>query len=110
MLSVTDHGLGLKMSQTNLLKAGQSAEPEVMRVKLGTTKDLQPIQTRQKAEQVKAYCPTTQARKPRHKGMPTGTGKVLDGSSREVNTASIAADRAQANRGVGKVLTTILAP
>ena len=64
MLSVTDYGLGLKTSRTNLLKAGHSAELEAMRVRLGTSKDLQPmaIQTRQKVEQVKAYCPTTQPR------------------------------------------------
>ena len=30
-------------------------------------------------------------------------GTVLDGSSRRLNTASMPADRAQANQGVGKV-------
>ena len=39
----------------------------------------------------------------RHKGMQTGRGQVLDGSSRGLNTASMPAYRAQANQWVGKV-------
>ena len=34
----------------------------------------------------------------RHKGMHTGPGQVLDGSSRGFNTANMPADRAQANQ------------
>ena len=39
----------------------------------------------------------------RHKGMQTGMGQGLDGSSRGLDIASMPADRAQANQGVGKV-------
>ena len=46
--------------------------------------------------------PTPRCRE-RHKGMQTGTGQVLDGPSRGLNTASMPAGRAQANQGVGKV-------
>ena len=104
---------------------GQKAAVPVykaMRVVLGTTKDtpiettrflldLPPMQTRQKAKQVKAHYfqsrrespqPTPRSHK-RHKGMQTGTGQVLDGASRGHNTASMPADKAQANQGVGKV-------
>ena len=45
----------------------------------------------------------------RHKGMQTGTGQVLEGSSIGLNSASMPADRAQANQGVGKVSKLILA-
>ena len=41
--------------------------------------------------------------------MQTGTGQVLDGSSRGLSTASKPADRAQANQGAGKVPKPILA-
>ena len=66
VLSGIDYGLGLTtMPQTNLLKLHR-VQNEAMSVILGTTKDiptetvrfmldLSPIQTRQKAEQVKAY-------------------------------------------------------
>ena len=63
VLSVIDYGLGLTtMAQTNLLKL-DSVQNKAMQVTLGTTKntptetmpDLPPMQTRQKAEQVKAY-------------------------------------------------------
>ena len=43
----------------------------------------------------------------RHKGMQTGTGQVLDGSSRGLNTASAVADRTRANQGVGKIPKSI---
>ena len=115
VLGVTaDYGLGLStMTQTNLLKLDR-VQNEAMRVILGTTKDthtgtrrfmldLQPVQTRQKVEQVKAYFsaveenpqPTLQSRG-RHKEMQTRAGQVLDGSSRGLNTASMPADRARA--------------
>ena len=83
-----------------------------MRVILGTTKDTptETWQTRQKLEQVKPYFsavenphnPLLESRE-RHKGMQTGTGQVLKGSSRGLNTASMAADTAQANQRVEKV-------
>ena len=83
-----------------------------MRVILGTTKDTptETWPTRQKLEQVKSYFsaveilhnPLLESHK-RHKGMQTGTGQVLKGSSRGLNTASMAADTAQANQRVGKV-------
>ena len=98
---------------------------EAMRAIPETTKDtpiettrfmleLPPMQTRQKVEQVKAYFsaikkspqPTPRSRE-RHKGMQTGMGQVLDGPSRGLNTASMPADRAQANQGVGKVPKSI---
>ena len=43
--------------------------------------------------------PTPRSRE-RHKGMLTGTGQVLDGWSRGLNTAGMPADRTQANKGV----------
>ena len=63
VLCVIDYGPGLTtMAQSNLLKLDRVPN-EAMRVILGTTKDtptetmpdLPPMQTRQKAEQVKAY-------------------------------------------------------
>ena len=66
VLSVTDYGQGLTtMAQTTLLKLDR-VQYEAVRVVLGTTKDtptetmrsmldLPPLQTRQKAEQVKPY-------------------------------------------------------
>ena len=45
----------------------------------------------------------TQRSRERHKGMQIGTGQVLDGSSRGLSTASMPADRAQANQRMGKV-------
>ena len=92
--TVTDYGLGLTtMTQTNLLKLDR-VQNEAMRVILGTTKDtctpietmrfildLPPLQTTQKAEQVKAYFSDvgnhhnfTPRSRERHKGMQTGTG------------------------------------
>ena len=72
--------------------------------------DLLPMQIRQKVEQVKSILPCrrkspqpTPWSRERHKGMQTGTGQVLDGSSRGLNTASMPADRTQANQEVGKV-------
>ena len=44
-----------------------------------------------------------------YKEMQTGTGKVLDGSTRRLSTASMPADRTQANHGIGKVLKPVLA-
>ena len=120
-LSVIDYGLGLTtMVQTNLLKLDR-VQNEAMRVILGTTKDiptetmrfiidLPPLQTTQKAEQVKAYFSAvgnhhnfTPRSHERHKGMQTGTGQVLNGSSRGLSTAGTPADRTQANQGAGKV-------
>ena len=83
--------------------------------------DLPPVQTRQKVEQVKAYFITIKnPLNPLHeavkdtKGCRLGWGKswmgqVLDGSSTGIDTASMPADRAQANHGVGKVHKLILA-
>ena len=101
-------------------KAGQSAERGNTGCILGTTKDT-PTETvrfmldshqrkpdgkwsRPKILQChrKSLQPTPRNRE-RYKGMQTGTGQVLDGSSRGLNTASMPADRAQANQGVGKV-------
>ena len=66
--------------------------------------DLPPMQTRQKVEQVKAYFGAVEnPHNPLHEGMQTGRGQALDGSSRGLNTASMPADRAEANQGVGKV-------
>ena len=90
---------------------------EAMRVILGTTRDtptetkrfmldLSPMQTRQKVEQVKAYFSAVKLPKT-HSTKPTGTAQVLDGSGRGLNTASMPADRAQANQGVGKVPKSI---
>ena len=123
VLSVIDYGLGLTtVAQTNPLKVDR-VQNEAMRVILGTTKDtpiettrflldLTPVQARQKVERVKAYFSAVEnPRNPqpvprsceRHRGMQAGTGQILDGSSRGLDTASIPADRAQANQGVGKV-------
>ena len=66
--------------------------------------DLPPMQTRQKVEQVKAYFGAVEnPHNPLHEGMQTGRGQALDGSSRGLSTASMPADRAEANQGVGKV-------
>ena len=69
--------------------------------------DLLRMQTRQKMEQVEAYTtgkspqPTPWSRD-RHKRTQTGTGKVSEGSSRRINTASMAAGRIQAKQRAGK--------
>ena len=97
-----------------------------MRVILGNTKDtlietmkvmldLLPIQIIQKVQQIKAYFSAVRnPHNPLHqavkdpKGCRLGRGKswigqVLDGSSRRLNIASMSADRAQANQGLGEV-------
>ena len=100
MLCVIDYELGLTtMAQTNLLNLDR-VQNEAMRVIPGNTKDtpnetmkfmldLPSMQTRQKVEQVKAYFITIEnPHNPLHetvkdeKGIQTGTGQVLDGSSR----------------------------
>ena len=124
VLSATDYGLGLTTTaQTNLLKLDR-VQNEAMPVILGTSKDYKfharPFskswgscytianQTESGAGQSILHCwqkstqPTSWSRE-RHRGMHTGTGKVLVGSSRGLNTASMPADRVQANQGVGKV-------
>ena len=120
VLSVIDYGLGLTtMAQTNLLTLDR-VQNEAMRVTLGTTKhtpietmrfmlDLPSIQTRQKVEQVKTLLCRRKSPQPaprsreKHRGMQTGTGQVSDGSNRGLSTASMPADRAPANQGVGKI-------
>ena len=100
------------MAQTNLLNVDR-AQNEAMRVMLGDHKvharpPTNANQTERGAGQSISQCrrkspqPTPPSRE-RHKGMQTGTGQVLDGSSRGLNTASMPADRAQVNQGVGKV-------
>ena len=65
--------------------------------------DLPPIQTRQKVEQVKAYLSAVKnLHNPLHKAVKDTKGcrlrgQVLDGSSRGLRTASMAADTAPAN-------------
>ena len=54
------------------------------------------LQCRRKSSQ-----PTPRSRE-KHKVVQTGTGQVLDGSNRGFTTASMPADRAQANKGAGK--------
>ena len=104
--------LVLTMSQTNLGTL-ERVQKEAMIVILVTTKDtptetmrftleLLLRQTRHKVEQVKAFtvedpCNTSWSRE-RHNWMQTGTGQVLDGSSRGLSTATMPADRAQANQ------------
>ena len=122
VLSVTDYGLGLTtVAQTNLLKLDR-VQNEAMRDILGTTKDtlietmrfmldLPPMQTSQKVEQTKSYCTSVPSKIPTtHSTKPSKTqrnadwdGTSLGWSSRRLNTASMPADRAQANQGVGKV-------
>ena len=104
---------------TNLLKLDR-VQNEAVWVILRTTKDtpietmrfmldFPPMQTRQKVEQVKAYFSAIENRhNPLHEAVKDAkgcrrVGHVLDGSSRGLNTASMPADRAQANQGVGKV-------
>ena len=88
------------MARTNLLKLGTTKDTpiETMRFML----DLPPVQTRQKGKQVKTYFNavesshnsiTTPRSRKRHKGVQTGTGQVLDGSSRGLNTANMPAVR-----------------
>ena len=66
--------------------------------------DLPPMQTRHKVEQVKEYLSAVKnLYSPLHEAvkdtrMQTGTGQVLDGSSRGLYTAGMPADRAQANK------------
>ena len=107
------------MAQTNLLKLDR-VQNEAVRFILGTTKDT-PTETmmfmldthqckpdrkwsRSKHTPVplKFPQPTPRSRE-RHKGMLTGTGQVLGGSHRGLNTESMPADRAQANQGVVKL-------
>ena len=125
VLGVTDNGRGsTTVGQTNLLKL-DTVQNEAIRVILGTTKDtpteptrfmldLPLMQTRQKAEQVKAYFSAVKnPHNPLHKAVK-GTkgcrlvrGKSWMGQAKNLNTASMQADRAQANQGVGKVLRLI---
>ena len=97
VFSVIDYGLGLTtMVQANLLKLDR-VQNEAMRVILGTTietmrfmLDLQPMQTRQKAEQVKAYfsaikTPNNPLHKPMKdtKGCRLGRGKSWMGQAED---------------------------
>ena len=104
------------IAQTNLLKLDR-VQIEAMRVILVTTKDtpietmrfmldLPPTQTRQKLEQVKSYFSAVQnphnpllESRERHKGMQTGTGQVLKGSSRGLNTACVPDDKTRSGKG-----------
>ena len=90
-VSVTDYGLGLTtMAQTNLLKLDR-VQNEAMPVRLATTKDT-PIQTMRfmldllPGQSIHQYrrksLQLTPRSRERRKGMQTGTGRVLDGSSR----------------------------
>ena len=107
------------MAPTNLLKLDRVQNQAVPFI-LGTTKDT-PTETmrfmldthqckpdrkwsRSKHLSVpsKFRQPTPRSRE-RHKEMQTGTGQFLDGSHKGLNIASMPADRAQANQGVGKV-------
>ena len=88
VLSVTDYGPGLTtMEQANVPKLDR-VQNEAMRVILGTTKDthmldLQPMQTRQKVEQVKAYFSAVEnPHNPLYEAVKdTKTGQVWDGAS-----------------------------
>ena len=72
------------------------------------------MQTRQKVEQIKAYFSATEnPHNPHHaatkdtKGCSLGRGKSWMGKYRGLNTASVPADRAQANQGLGKKLIPV---
>ena len=117
--SVIENRLGLiaRILQKTLLNLDR-VQNEEMRLLPGTNKDtatetmrfmldLLQMQTRQKMEQAKAHTtgksprPTPWSRD-RHKRTQTGTGQVSDGSSRRINTASMAAGRIQAKQRAGK--------
>ena len=121
LLSVTDYGPGLTtMAQSNLLKLDRVPN-EAMRVILGTTKDtptetmkfmldLPPMQTRETVEQVKAYFSAIEnPHNPLHEAVKDTKGCRLGRSKPWMCQASVPANRAQANQGVGKIPKPIAA-
>ena len=112
------------MGQTNLLKL-DTVQNEAMRVLFETNKDtpIEPMrftldlplmQTKQKLEQVKAYFSAVEnPHNPFHKAVKDtkrcrlGQAMSWMGQAEKLNIASMPADRAQANQGVGKVLKLI---
>ena len=88
------------MSPTNLLKLDR-VQNEAMVVMLGTHVDLPSMQIRLRlsgaSESVLQWrgklSQLTQRSRERHKKMQTGTGQVLGGSSRRLNTAVMPAER-----------------